>query len=122
MTKHIEKRICPYSGEEFIPRRNNQVFASKNNRINYHNNKNNILRNELNPTKKQLLLNHKICINLLEGKESITIHREFLKGKGFNFSYFTNITKSKIKNDFAYQIFDISFEKNDENNYLIAKL
>ncbi len=122
MEKKIEIRKCLYSGEEFIPKRNNQVFASKNNRINYHNSLSNKLRNELKLTNNQLLLNYKISKNLLKEDKSIVVHKEYLKGKGFNFSYFTNLTQSKIDNTHAYSVFDISFEKKDENNYLISKL
>ncbi len=35
----MNKRICPYSGEEFIPKRKNQIFANKKNRTDYHNDK-----------------------------------------------------------------------------------
>ncbi|MEQ3662215.1 MAG: hypothetical protein ABNG96_05940 [Flavobacterium sp.] len=122
MTKHIEKRTCLYSGEEFIPKRNNQVFASRYNRISFHNQINNKLRNELKLTNNQLMVNYKIGIELLSKEKSITIHREFLKGKGFDFRYFTNLTSNNITNRTAYQVYDISFEKIDENNYLITKL
>ena len=69
MVKKIEIRKCLYSGEEFIPKRNNQVFASKKNRSNYHNEINNKLRNELKSANNQLLKNYKICIDLLGKKE-----------------------------------------------------
>lgn len=122
MTKHIEKRTCLYSGEEFIPKRNNQVFATKYNRISFHNQINNKLRNELKQTNNQLMVNYKIGIELLSKEKKITIHREFLKGKGFDFRYFTNLCSNNITNGTAYQVYDISFEKIDENNYLISKL
>ncbi|MEQ3690756.1 MAG: hypothetical protein ABNG98_04500, partial [Flavobacterium sp.] len=98
MTKHIEKRTCLYSGEEFIPKRNNQVFASRYNRISFHNQINNKLRNEPKLTNNQLMVNYKIGIELLSKEKSITIHREFLKGKGFDFRYFTNLTSNNITN------------------------
>ncbi len=100
-----------YSGEEFYPKRNNQVFASKSNRISYHNNLNNKLRNDLKLINNQLLLNYKICKNLLKDDSRIVVHKEFLKGKGFDFSYFTNLTQSKKGNSHAYSVFEISFEK-----------
>ena len=122
MTKQIQKRTCLYSGEEFIPKRNNQVFANKYNRISFHNQINNKLRNELKQTNNQLMVNYKIGIELLSKEKTITIHREFLKGKGFDFRYFTNLTSNNNNNGTAYQVYDISFEKIDENNYLITKL
>jgi hypothetical protein len=122
MIKQVEIRKCLYSGEEFVPRRNNQVFASKKNRTNYHNKINNMLRNNLKKTNNQLLLNYKVCIDLLAKKESVTIHREFLRGKGFDYSYFTNFSRNKNSNTLIYVLYDISFQKIDENNYSISKL
>lgn len=122
MVKHIEIRKCVYSGEEFIPKRNNQVFASTKNRINYHNKKNNKLRNELKLTNNQLMLNYRISKDLLANKETVTVHKEFLRGKGFNFKYFTNFGKSKNSSFLMYVLYDVSFEKIDANNYSICKL
>ena len=122
MIKQIQKRTCLYSGEEFIPKRNNQVFANKYNRISFHNQINNKLRNELKQTNNQLMVNYKIGIELLSKEKTITIHREFLKGKGFDFRYFTNLTSNNEMKGTAYQVYDISFEKIDENNYLISKV
>lgn len=122
MNKNIEIRKCLHSGEDFFPKRNNQIFASKQNRINYHNTINNKLRNELKSTNNQLIVNYKICIELLDKNKYITVHREFLKGKGFDFCFFTNIVENKSKTAYTYAVYDTSFEKVDENNYLITKL
>lgn len=122
MVKKIEIRKCLYSGEEFIPKRNNQVFASKKNRSNYHNEINNKLRNELKFANNQLLKNYKICIDLLGKKRIITVHKEFLKGKGFDFKFFTNIAESNSKSVIAYTIYNITFEKLDNENYIICKI
>ncbi|GEC77726.1 hypothetical protein [Flavobacterium aquatile] len=122
MNKNLEIRKCLHSGEEFHPKRNNQVFASKKNRISYHNSINNKLRNELKSTNNQLIINYKICKELLDKNKSATVHREFLKGRGFDFKYFTNLTANKAKTGYTYALYDTSFEKIDENNYLISKL
>ena len=79
MNKNVEIRKCLFSGEEFIPRRNNQ------------------LRNELKLTNNQLIFNYKICKELLNKNKSATVHREFLKGKGFDFRFFTNLTENKAR-------------------------
>ena len=73
MLKKIETRKCLFSGEEFYPKRNNQVFASKQNRTTYHNNISNSLRNELKSTNNQLMKNYKIVKQLLSDKNSIII-------------------------------------------------
>jgi hypothetical protein len=111
-----------YSGESFLPKRNNQVFASKKNRIAYHNDLSNKLRNELRITNKHLMANYKICLEVLNGKSSVTVHREFLKGKGFDFGYMTNLSKNNSKTAYTFAVYDASFERVDENTYLITKL
>lgn len=122
MSKKIEIRKCLYSGEDFYPKRNNQVFATKKNRITYHNNISNLLRNKLKLTNNQLIFNYKILMEILIREKSASVHREFLKGKGFDFKYFTNLTENKSKSGYTYALYDTSFEKIDENNYLISKL
>lgn len=122
MNKNVEIRKCLFSGEEFYPKRNNQVFASKKNRINYHNSINNKLRNELKSTNNQLLFNYKICREILDKNKSVKVHREFLKGKGFDFKFFTNLTENDSKSGYTFALYDTSFEKIDDNTYLIFKL
>ena len=123
MKKKLKKRLCLFSGEEFLPIRSNQLFASKGNRVKYHNDKSNKLRNHLKITNNQILLNYKICIEVLDNSKSKIVHKEFLKGKGFNFSYFTNLEKSQsIENSVSYGLYDLCYEKYDNNNYLISKL
>ena len=117
MIKQIQKRTCLYSGEEFIPKRNNQVFANKYNRISFHNQINNKLRNELKQTNNQLMVNYKIGIELLSKEKTITIHREFLKGKGFDFKFFTNLTENDSKSGYTFALYDTSFEKIDDNTW-----
>jgi hypothetical protein len=122
MNKNVEIRKCLFSGEEFYPKRNNQVFASKKNRINYHNSINNKLRNELKSTNNQLLFNYKICREILDKNKSVKVHREFLKGRGFDFKFFTNLTENVSKAGYTFALYDTSFEKIVDNMYLISKL
>ena len=121
MDKNIEIRKCLYSGEEFLPKRNNQVFASKSNRIKYHNRINNKLRNDLKSTNNQLILNYKICKELLGFNKTRLIHKEFLKGKGFDFKFFTSLADNSKKTGYTYSIYEFSIEKIDDINYLISR-
>lgn len=50
------------------------------------------------------------------------MHKEFLKGKGFDFKFFTNIAESNSKSVIAYTIYNITFEKLDNENYIICKI
>lgn len=122
MAKNTELRTCPLSNEEFLPTRNNQVFSSKENRILFHNHQNNQIRKRLSYINKQLLLNLRILINVLDGKKETILHKQFLLGKGFSFSVFTHFTISKSTNKYCYCIYEVAYERIDEENYKISKI
>jgi Zn-finger protein len=54
------KRVCRHSNVEFVPKRTNQVFISKECRIAHHNEMNNIIRKKLSIINNQLIKNYKI--------------------------------------------------------------
>ena len=122
MAKNIELRTCPLSKEEFLPTRNNQVFSSKENRIIFHNQQNNKLRKRLSHINKQLLLNFRILIDVLDCETEMIIHKEYLKGKGFSFSVFTHFTISKSSNNYCYSIYEVAYERIDDDYYKITKI
>lgn len=122
MAKNIELRTCPLSNEEFLPTRNNQVFSSKENRIIFHNQQNNQIRKRLSFINKQLLLNLRILINVLDGKNETILHKQFLLGKGFSFSVFTHFIISESSNNYCYCIYEVAYERIDEDNYKINKI
>lgn len=113
------KKICPYSKEEFIPTRNNQIFANKENRVAYHNQINNNFRRQLSDVNKELIHNYKVLIEVLDTKASVTVHEEFLKGKNFSFKVFTHI--KEYVEGFTYGIYDCHYFKIDKENYKIIK-
>lgn len=113
------KRICLYSKEEFQPTRNNQIFATKANRVAYHNDLNNEFRRKLSDINKELTQNYKILINVLDNKESVIVHEEFLKGTGFSFKNFTHLKEDS--EGYAYGIYECYYLKIDKENYKIIK-
>jgi len=117
--KQIETRICPYSGKEFIPKRNNQRFESKENRIAFHNEFHNALRRKLSYIDKPLLKNYKILESLLKNKNELKVNGHYLRGAGFDFMFLNNLTQ--IDNVFAYRVYDIAFMKLDNEEYLIRR-
>lgn len=121
MKKPITRK-CLFSGEEFIPKRNNQIFASSHNRNRYHNDINNGIRNHLKHTNNQLMMNYKIGVKLLDGRKSVPFHEEFLKGQGFDFKYFTNFIPCNDIEKEVYHVYDFSFQKIENDNYLITDL
>lgn len=84
------KKIDPLTNEAFTPARANMRFASKENRIKYYNNKANELRHKASDVNKPLHINLKILNEIMANKKEASFHKEFLKGKGFNFSFFTS--------------------------------
>lgn len=113
------KKKCPFSGENFIPKRNNQIYASAYNRITYNNIKNRKLQKIVKPINKRLLKNYKIIVELLEDKQELISNSEFLKGKGFDFSILTHIMKEG--NTSIYGIYNYAFFKLDNNTIKIKK-
>lgn len=117
----IEKRICPYSSIEFIPKRTNQIFANNKYRIAYNNKKNNDKRKLLaefnNPMKKCF----EILLEILKGQNEKIVHKEFLRGAGFNFAVFTHFYMNKETKKACYALYHVHYYKMDDNHYKIIK-
>lgn len=116
------KRIDPLTNEAFTPSRANMRFASKENRIKYHNNKANELRHTASAVNKPLHTNLRILNELMVNKKEATFHKQFLIGKGVNFSYFTSYVVLEGKSNFAMynyiiikELNQIKIIKNDTN-------
>jgi hypothetical protein len=95
MRKKLKKllRVDPLTFEIFSPIRSNQRFASRNNRITFHNNASNKLREKLRPVNYYLGLNQKILNKLMFRKQSLMLLKSYLEGLGFTFDLFTGETK-----------------------------
>lgn len=87
--KPIEK-TDPLTGEIFIAFRANQVFATDENRIRFNNLKAKKLRESKSEIDKPLLINYRILNELMAGKKEEVFHKQFLLGKGYNFSVLTH--------------------------------
>ena len=117
----LEKlKICPYSDEEFIPKRNNQIYACKDYRIAVNNEKQRDKRNSTLETDKILHCNYYILKSLLGEHKSKEYSSEFLKGKGFNFS---KLTEVKVNNNITYYcLYDYAYYKTQNNRIIILKI
>lgn len=89
---NMETAIDPLTTEVFYKKRNNQKFASAENRIYYHNKRANKLRQVMNSINRPLFVNHKILTEIMEGKSKAIFHKQYLLGKGFTFGVFTHYT------------------------------
>jgi len=121
MDVKIKKRICPYSGVEFVPKRTNQVFANGKYRIAYNNQKNNSKRKHLASINKPLLKNYDILNQILVNEQEKIVHKEYLRGIGFSFSVFTHFHKDEKSPKYYYSIYDFHYYKIYDFYYKIVK-
>ena len=119
MLQKNKKRLCLHSNQEFSPSRSNQKFANKECRINYHNDKNNAIRKKTAYINVPLMKNYKILSELLADKSEGVYHAQFLIGKDFSFSVFTNL--KEYKDGIAYAVFEFWYYKVDAFNYKVKK-
>ncbi len=95
------KRKDLLTGEEFIPSRKNQKFATPENRIIYYNNKANQLRLKAAFINKPLHQNLLILNELLAEKTEAVFHKQFLAGKGMSFKVHTHYETHEGQTVFA---------------------
>ena len=113
------KRVCPYSKTEFVPKRSNQIFATKECRIAFHNERNGLVRRKRRPITYQLDRNHKILDSLLGDKKETTVNKHYLRGAGFSYKIITHVESNN--SNVAYGVFDTIFQKINEEEYLIYR-
>lgn len=108
---NVKIKICPYSGEEFFPKRQNQKFAQPNYRIAFHNEKYNKIRKDRLSVDKQLHKNYSILLlEMLEETKKV-FHKQYLLGKGFSFGVLTHYQKiDKVNRQALYDFLIISEE------------
>lgn len=87
----------PLTGETFFPKRQNQKFANSRNRIKFYNKKIIELRSSKSKYDKPLHRNYCILRDLLKVKQEVILHKQFLLGKGYNFTVFTDYKKKGDK-------------------------
>lgn len=92
------KRKDLLTGEEFIPKRVDQKFKSRENQIKFNNQQQNERRKKLNVKLAPLSKNQRILEKLMKGRTTLKIHKEFLKGCGFVSGFFTHMDYQKDNN------------------------
>ncbi|QBZ98855.1 hypothetical protein [Flavobacterium sangjuense] len=81
-----DTRKDPLTGEEFIPKKISQRFATPQNRIIWNNQKAAQTRLKRAFVDKPLHKNQAILLELINNKKEITVHEEFLRGRGYDFN------------------------------------
>ena len=85
-------KVCPHTGEKFIPKRRNQVFASAKNRRDYHNKIMAELREAKGSIDKILQKNFVILNSIVkEPAKTYEFPLQTLTSKGFNPHAFTHM-------------------------------
>lgn len=87
---NIDYKIDPFTGEKFVPKRSNQIFASSNNRIKYNNQRAGQFRKDIEWIIKPTMKNFKILEDLLKNQKENIFHKEYLLGKGYSFDIITH--------------------------------
>lgn len=111
--------ICPYSGEYFKPKRSNQKYASKYNRVAFHNRKYRELKMPLKKVNQILFRNYSIISELIGDDNEITLSNDYLNGKEYNFKYMTQIYMKDDKTYFG--LYDLAFTKVNESTIKFLK-
>jgi hypothetical protein len=103
----------PLTGEEFIPKRVNQRFASASNRKKFNNQQANALRKKRATINGPLNKTHLLLIKLMKDKNEATYSKEFLKGYGVDLNLFNHVVKIDEIRYHAIFEFVILFLDND---------
>lgn len=113
----MEKKHCIECNEP-IQGRSDKKFCSDMCRNSYNNKLNSDVTNHMRHVNNILRRNRRILQELSpEGK--ISVHRDKLVDKGFNFNYFTSIYKNK-KGDIYHYCYEYGYVPSGENFYLLV--
>jgi hypothetical protein len=115
----MEKRTCPECGE-VIKGRIDKKFCSDMCRNSFNNKQNSDTNNYVRNINNSLRKNRRILEETLQG-EKITVAKQKLVDKGFNFNFYTNqvITKNNHTYTFCYEFGYLPIE--DKDLILIVK-
>lgn len=119
-----EKKVDPHTLKEFIPKRKNQIFATVQNKIDFHNKK---ARNE-RFTKKEIdskiNKNYRILKSKIGDKNEVCILERELLREGFDLRFINHFCEINYKNTFqqVLGIYDFFyFIKHASNEIVIIK-
>ena len=109
----------PFTSEEFTPKRHNQRFACRANQITYNNMLARKKRELLRESNTKLNTNRSVLKKLFERGEK-NVSSEFLRGAGFNFSYYTQNFNHEGRQFHA--TYEYLIEVLDNQKFKISKL
>lgn len=113
----MEEAKDPLTGEKFIKKRNNQIFANRKNQIRFNNLKAQEKRKSTVQINSLLNKNRMILKQLLINKTEITKSHDFLLGAGFHFG--VNTHTLNIDNKKWTCIYEYSYSFIGDNQFKI---
>ncbi len=113
------KRKDPLTGEEFIPKKISQRFATPQNRIKYNNNLANALRQERAVVDKPINSTHRVLRELMKNSKKKEFYKQFLLGKGVDFRVFNKVETFDGVLRYSLYEFIYIFNNNDDNGKVI---
>ena len=116
----LVKKRCLLTNEEFIPKRQNQVYINRKAQIFVNNEKARQKRLKLNPTNKILEKNRNILSNILGSQKQIIKSRDYLLGSGFNFKFFSQSLLYEKKP--CQVIYEYMIYSNGDQTFTIKKI
>jgi hypothetical protein len=126
--RELEVKIDPYTQEKFFPKRSNQVFATPQNKMMFHNERAKEYRDETKGFRNGLDRNYRMVCALLNGNFFARAHVEYLFGMGFDFGALS--AEKQTKDDYCIYVYDIVMRlegdyfiisrAEDENNGFLA--
>ena len=109
----IEKEVsCQCGcGEKFITSRNDKKYLNKDHQVKANNDRQYYISKMMGGVTTILKKNFLILRNLLKGKLTKTVTKEFLRGKGFNFNHITEIDNNNGTLSYFVYDFKLTFNK-----------
>ncbi len=88
-------KIDPHTGERFIPKRHNQIYASEKSKAAFNNAKAKERRESLAPILNPILQNIKVLEEIMHDKQEADFHFQFLLAKKFDLNINTGVYKNE---------------------------
>lgn len=110
----------PYTGEEFVPRRRNQIFANNANKTAFNNGKAAKIREERALQTKDVNRNYEILKLILNDRSEKIVRYTTLNDSGFKYNCYHKF--EEIENQNIFNIYDIYFENFESNNIINTKI
>lgn len=116
----MKPKIDPYTGEEFVPRRKNQIFANYANKTAFNNAKAAKLREERALQTKDVNRNYEILKLILNDKKEKIVRDTTLNDLGFKYNCYHKFVE--IVNQNIFNIYDIYFKTFESNSIIYTKI